>query len=1120
VISKEEILSATTATDVGTVPTTITTITTSTANTIVGGGETTGPTDEFDTMGITQWPTTTILDESSLDTTSTTATTAATAATETSMVVNTGDSSIILEPSSPPDSSTTTTILPAPSNNVVILPVFNSSTTVIDSNATSTAIINNTTFPSTTIPQQQQQQPTNKVVFPICPNTQLSFTKESIIEIETPVRHIIEIGCLQPPPPRPIIVVDNINIGNDDGIVNIVDGSSSAASSNCIISGGYVHILIKHVLQTTATNNNANNDSLVIDNQGIVEEEVVTTVIDGSNDQSSSTTSNYGYPITISGISFQGAQHSSILMNDPRGDITFKDCTWINNIGNATMIINGLYNTTSTTAATIIDEYNVSDYYNIEEVVTTDGILSSLDKDEEEFIVGGNKTEGYNNVDYNNAEDTTQLLEYATSSMPTTLATTSMNDVTNDDYFNKPSAAATEEYEEASSASMTATSATMAYSPFQTTLPVDYESGTSVEQLTEFNVDNQGQRGLLAATGGSSGNSIVVMDKSHNNGLDDLATIRSLEMKDVSLRSTITVENCLFSGGKGNATILFSSHYQETLTSVDKENSMNSMILDDLLNNRNHRHHHHHHRRQLHGGSRHLQSSSHSIHLFVGNTSFTTETVNTSIINNYGGRLQLSHCSFLNNTADSMIQSEHGSVAMASTEFSGNNVHGKGSIVLDSDFALEENTNNCVTVATMGTNFNNVIASKGCVGINAGGMCSTLQSCAFATNVGDDLEQVEDYCFSDWDDLVVAVHNRQPSVNKRDYIICPGSTLIATSTPVIIDSDNISIQCGTTTNDTNCVISGGFSHFHIVGMPRGVVLERLIMSGATGSSIMALGKMGATLTMRSCDWMKNKGSSAILIHNNDIMSIPVNGPLDIMTYLSSNTPTAAMSVDVSNCVFANNELTFGSITNIGGMLTVQKSRFNENSGMGGDIVVTNYGNSEIRDSCFTSASSMAPGTIFVQDGSSIRNMANYGLQNTAGSYGSAVTCVDVFMEAKDANCLVDGTMGCNGVCESFESNICGAESGETGELLLNNSEGSTDSINILPIAVASIVAAFVVFGFVGIVARRRKTRKKPSMVAVERSAPTFKFCCRRKRNDENNQLADEEMNFDDDEDYL
>ena len=1114
-ISKEEILSATTATDVGTVPTTITT---STANTIVGGGETTGPTDEFDTMGITQWPTTTILDDSSLDTTST-ATTTATAATETSMVVNTGESSIILEPSSPPDSSTTTTILPAPSNNVVIFPVFNSSTTVIDSNATSTAIINNnTTFPSTTIPQQQR--PTNKVVFPICPNTQLSFTKENIIEIETPVRHIIEIGCLRPPPPpRPIIVVDNINIGNDDGIVNMDnDDSSSAPSSNCIISGGYVHILIKHVLQTTATNNNANNDnndSLVIDNQGTVVEEVVTTtVIDGSNDQGSSTTSNYGYPITISGITFQGAQHSSILMNDPRGEILFQDCTWINNIGNATMIINGLYNTTSTTtttAATIIDEEDaVSDYYTIEEDVT-------IIDDGEPLIVGGNKTEGYNNVDYNNAKDMTQFLEYATSSMPTTLATTSMNDVTNDDYFNKPSAAATDEYEEASSASMTATSATMAYSPYQTTLPVDYESGTGVEQLTDFNADNQGQRGLLAATGGSSSsNSIVVMDESHNNSLDDLATIRSLEMKDVSLRSTITVENCLFSGGKGNATILFSSHYQETLTSVDKENSM---ILDDLLNNGNHRHHHP--RRQLHGGSRHLQSSSHSIHLFVGNTSFTTETVNTSIINNYGGRLQLSHCSFLNNTADSMIQSEHGSVAMASTEFSGNNVHGKGSIVLDSDFALEENTNNCLTVATMmGASVNNGIASKGCVGINAGGICSTLQSCAIATNVGDDLEQVEDYCFSDWDDLVVAVHNHQPSVNKRNYIICPGSTLIATSTPVIIDSDNISIQCGTTTNDTNCVISGGFSHFHIVGMPRGVVLERLIMSGATGSSIMALGKMGATLTMRSCDWMKNKGASAILIHNNYIMSIPVNGPLDIMTYLSSNTPTAAMSVDVSNCVFANNELTFGSIANIGGMLTVQKSRFNENSGMGGDIVVTNYGNSEIRDSCFTSASSMAPGTIFVQDGSSIRNLANHGFENTAGSYGSAVTCVDVFMEAKDANCLVDGTMGCNGACESFESNICGAETGETGELLLNNSEGSTDSINILPIAVASIVAAFVVFGFVGIVARRRNTRKNPSMVAVERSAPTFKFCCRRKRNDENNQSADEEMNFDDDEDYL
>jgi hypothetical protein len=161
---------------------------------------------------------------------------------------------------------------------------------------------------------------------------------------------------------------------------------------------------------------------------------------------------------------------------------------------------------------------------------------------------------------------------------------------------------------------------------------------------------------------------------------------------------------------------------------------------------------------------------------------------------------------------------------------------------------------------------------------------------------------------------------------------------------------------------------------------------------------------------------------------------------------------------------------------------------------------------------------MAPGTIFVQDGSSISNLNNFGFENTAGSYGSEITCVDVFLEAKDSNCLVDGVMGCNdGICEPFETTVCEAESGETGELLLNNSEGSTDSLNILPIAVASVVAAFVVFGFVGIVARRRMTKKKPSTnIPVERSVPTFSFCCRRKKNDDNNQSADEEMNFDDD----
>lgn len=559
-------------------------------------------------------------------------------------------------------------------------------------------------------------------------------------------------------------------------------------------------------------------------------------------------------------------------------------------------------------------------------------------------------------------------------------------------------------------------------------------------------------------------------------------------------------------GDKGNATVLLSSYVKETKLSEEEENAN---LLDDLLNDR---------RRTR--GIRYLQAYSnprltHSIHLVMKMTSFISNHVDTSIIENYGGRLQLSNCAFINNTAESIIRSEDGIVAIASTEFSGNDVRGNGSqIVLDSESALEANDDNCVAATDDplpgGGDGNTNITSasaRSCIGINAGGVCSVLKPCMVSTSVSEQMGP----CFSDWDELVVAIRDR-PST-ERDFIICPGSTLTATTAPVVIDGNYINIQCGTEW-DKDCVISGGYSHFHIVGSSKGVQLARLTMSGATGSSIMALGNKGATLNLQDCEWIKNEGGSAILIHNEQIMKLPEKGPLDIIQLLSSS-PTAAMSVDVIECVFASNTHSFGAIANIGGTLTVSRSRFIENSGLGGEIVVTNYGNSEVRESCFNSASSMAPGTIFIQDGSSIRNKDNFGFQNTAGGYGNGSSCVDVFLEMEDVNCLVDGTMDCNGICEPFTSAACPVDTGDEIRVPHYNNDEESYSSNIVPIIVAAIICAFIVFGFIGIIMRRRKALKRES--DGEQSGGRGICCCKR-NNGYGGDNNDEEMeDFDIDE---
>merc|ERR1719310_732001 len=45
----------------------------------------------------------------------------------------------------------------------------------------------------------------------------------------------------------------------------------------------------------------------------------------------------------MSGITFEGATYASVLMNDPRGRISFQDCTWVNNAGEGSIVIDGRY---------------------------------------------------------------------------------------------------------------------------------------------------------------------------------------------------------------------------------------------------------------------------------------------------------------------------------------------------------------------------------------------------------------------------------------------------------------------------------------------------------------------------------------------------------------------------------------------------------------------------------------------------------------------------------------------------------------------------------------------------------------------------------------------------------
>eukprot|EP00578_Thalassiosira_sp_NH16_P016670 CAMPEP_0181113666 /NCGR_PEP_ID=MMETSP1071-20121207/20468_1 /TAXON_ID=35127 /ORGANISM="Thalassiosira sp., Strain NH16" /LENGTH=1480 /DNA_ID=CAMNT_0023197717 /DNA_START=10 /DNA_END=4452 /DNA_ORIENTATION=- len=923
------------------------------------------------------------------------------------------------------------------------------------------ALASNTTL-SESSPEMTTMPTMPTVRFQICPNSNFGLAAEasdSLVDaveplvLETPAQHPMEISCMP-------------------------DGDDP---NSCVFEGGDVHVLFKHIP----------------DNPN----KVVAAAADDDTENALAPS----HPITIYGITFRSASQTSVLMNDPRGRVSFRECAWEENEGKAAILIDGRFD--SLGQAELEGEY---------------------DKDPEDNGGGGGGgkiSETSSTIDWS-IMDTTSTSEW-TSTVATqegkqpakkpakkpgkgkqedrNLGWTMMSTVASS-YDEDAIAALPEEEGEESD------SGRQGYGP-----PSDSYVEEQVARWEEELLFRYQQQ---------------IEEEEMEWDQEERATMRFLAEESPTLpRSMISIEKCSFRGNKGSATIMISS-YSDELTPAEPDPGVlnhNNGTADDGDSD---------------SGGNVMRTSS--IHIAIKETAFVSEDVDESIIENYGARLQSSHVVFTNNTASAIIKSDEGTLAMTSTEFSMNELKGDGgTVVLDFESALEENKGNCnrhhdkassegsglvssgerqssLATTTSGNGTlsaadvaEDVLAVISCEGISSGGACSSFQSCADENPMAmttledsedkekDDSEDKEKdpadagsgTCFSVWEDLVSAVRDRQPT-GVRDFIICPGAVLVVTSEPVVIDSDYVTIQCGTETSPSyDCVVEGGNSHFRIEGSPSGVQLARLNMMSSTGvSSIVAFGGAGSTLNLIDCKWTKNEGGSVILIGHGEssLNSITAGNnnetQLDILLLLAIDTETtSAMSVEVANCTLANNELGLGAITNIGGTLKVSNSRFSENISVGGEIVVTDGGLLHIHGSCFDTSLSVAPGIVFLGAGSEVEsNVDNFGYGNTAGGYGDEQMCTDLFQEAEGANCL-DSSTGCNGSCLEFTSAACALDADPDNAMspkddpifvpAYSKSDGLEGPSNVVPIVVAVVVCIFIVFGLVGIVLRRRKGKK-------------------------------------------
>lgn len=247
------------------------------------------------------------------------------------------------------------------------------------------------------------------------------------------------------------------------------------------------------------------------------------------------------------------------------------------------------------------------------------------------------------------------------------------------------------------------------------------------------------------------------------------------------------------------------------------------------------------------------------------------------------------------------------------------------------------------------------------------------------------------------------------------FSLCP-NTMYEITNPIVVDRGYLVVQCGTNgTLEGNCTLSGGTSHFKIVDSPTHVTLRGLTMTATSLVTIQAIASSSTRLTVQDCVFEGIRGSAAVLVYN----QAAGEEYTDQTDLVNLKPPSAeSMSAEFDFCQFIDNEVTAATIFNIGGSTQFNRTDFVGNIGsQSGAICGRSGATVAISSSCFVENESKFPGNIFLENGSELLlNQNNFGNGNL-GAKG----CSDIFSESS-GSCFQSGS--CDGDCSVFEASHC------------------------------------------------------------------------------------------------
>ena len=412
------------------------------------------------------------------------------------------------------------------------------------------------------------------------------------------------------------------------------------------------------------------------------------------------------------------------------------------------------------------------------------------------------------------------------------------------------------------------------------------------------------------------------------------------------------------------------------------------------------------------------------------NCTFTDNAVAFSPVSNFNGIVFIDRTLFQSNVGQSggiLVVSE-GQISISNCCFiSSESTDLPGSVFLQRGSLTLRNTNNFETDSfnppTAGCNELFEETRGSCVANvkSCDGTCQKFSSstCLATDYDGTDtkpptsspapssLSPISQGCFSEWDALSSAVREASASGSGGVFIICPKTEMNVDTfpdpdiTPIVITSDDISIQCGKSGKVENqCIVFGGERHFQIERSARRIKFSGIRFIGALITSIGALGDSDADVKFDGCHWEDGLGAQAILIYKDN-----ADFPVDPDTPDSGiTTGVSSMSVSLLNCDFVGNSVTFALISNVGGSLTLEKCVFEENDAAFGALSVLGRGSATLIDNCFISNVAKKDfGLIIINKNSALEEaQGNFGRSNSVGRRDNCTAILVI--EADSSKC--------------------------------------------------------------------------------------------------------------------